>query len=94
MWACCSFQEYLAACHLTNDDFPYAMADLLRTDPERWREVLLLSAAYAARGNKDLPIWALVNELCPAALRPTAAAPEAWGALRAGQVLAWPLANI
>ena len=82
-----SFQEYLAACHLANDDFPEQVATLARNDPTRWREVALLAGAHAARGNKGLPTWALVDELCPVDLPAEPDAPDAWGALLAGQVL-------
>ena len=89
-----SFQEYLAACHLTDDEFPDRLAELARADVNRWREVALLAGAKAARGS-SLSAWALAESLCPVPPQdsppaPTAAATEAdhWGALLAGQVLA------
>jgi len=59
-----TFQEYLAACHLTDqDDYPDNLAELTRQTPERWREVLLLAAAHAS--NVAPMIWALTDALCP-----------------------------
>ena len=83
-----SFQEYLAACHLTDDDFPEKLADLARSDPDRWREVVLLAAGKSA-GGADFAVWALAETLCPqdvAACDKSQA--HCWGALLAGQVLA------
>jgi formylglycine-generating enzyme required for sulfatase activity len=59
-----TFQEYLAACHLTRqDDFAGETARLVRSDPNRWREVALLAGAKAATG-MAAAIWLLVDELC------------------------------
>ncbi|EXI72131.1 MAG TPA: SUMF1/EgtB/PvdO family nonheme iron enzyme [Candidatus Accumulibacter phosphatis] len=85
-----SFQEYLAACHLARFKFPDELSRLARADPNRWREVALLSAA----GFRNAPgsIWELVEALCTRNADPAPSAPEAdsgsqWGALLAGQVL-------
>jgi formylglycine-generating enzyme required for sulfatase activity len=82
-----SFQEYLAACHLTDDDFPDKLAELARNDPNRWREVVLLAGAKAARGS-SLNAWGLAATLCPASPvdlpLPT---PDQWAGLLAGRVL-------
>jgi formylglycine-generating enzyme required for sulfatase activity len=82
-----SFQEYLAACHLTDDEFPDKLAELARDEPGRWREVALLAGAKAARGS-SLSTWALAETLCP--LPPPdgpAPAVDHWGGLLAGRVL-------
>lgn len=83
-----SFQEYLAACHLTDDDFPEKLADLARNDPERWREVVLLAAGKSA-GGADFTVWALAETLCPLDVDACdKSLAHCWGALLAGQVLA------
>ncbi len=89
-----TFQEYLAACHLTDDDFPDQLATSARHDPQRWREVVRLAAAKAGRGSAA-SVWLLAETLCPKDVdgdpQDTALAlaeADAWGALLAGQVLA------
>jgi len=89
-----TFQEYLAACHLTEDDFPEGLAELARTEPNRWREAALLAAAKVSRGTAK-SVWDLVEALCNEDPTPWSAnfslppPPEAdlWGALLAGQAL-------
>ena len=82
-----TFQEYLAACHLTDHDFPDLLADLARRDPGRWREVALLAAAKATRGTASV-IWLLVDALCfrePDDFQNDVE--DSWGAYLAGQAL-------
>ena len=45
-----TFQEYMAACYLTDHDYPERLAGLVREDANRWREATLLAAAKAAKG--------------------------------------------
>ena len=84
-----TLQEYLAACHLTErDDFPDNIADLLRADPTRWREVTLLAGAKAVRDAVSYA-WLLTDVLCPEAPPNQRRADEGgyWGALLTAQVL-------
>ena len=83
-----TFQEYLAACYLTDVGFPDDLAALLRAEPNRWREVTLLAGAKAVRGT-TAAAWSLAEALCYEA-PPAQPLPEDagyWGALLAGQVL-------
>ena len=60
-----SFQEYLAACRLSNQsDFGKALLQRLRRDPKWWREVLLLGAGRAKRGGES-HVVSLLNEVLP-----------------------------
>jgi formylglycine-generating enzyme required for sulfatase activity len=85
-----TFQEYLAACHLTDFGFPDDAAELLATDPQRWREAVLLAGAKASRGTASAA-WNLAEALChaqpPNKTRKKMPEPECWGALLAAQTL-------
>jgi sulfatase-modifying factor enzyme 1 len=83
-----TFQEYLAACYLTDIGFPDELADLLRAEPNRWREVVLLASAKAARGTASAA-WNLAEAVCfrEAPQQPMQEMSGYWGALLAAQVL-------
>jgi len=57
-----TFQEYLAAYYLTDQDFPDNISGLVLGDSERWREVALLAGAKAGRGSIN-NVWSLVEAL-------------------------------
>lgn len=82
-----TFQEYLAACHLTDDDYPHKIAALVRSEPNRWREVALLACAKAY-GGATSTIWNLIDELCHCDEDADSMTLEqAWGAHLAGESL-------
>ena len=82
------FQEYLAACYLTDHEYPDKVASLARKDPAHWQEVALLAGAKSA-GGSDFALWALVDALCYQDLAEDEpqCAQDGWGALLAGQIL-------
>ncbi len=82
-----TFQEYLAACFLTDYNYPEKLVELFRDEPERWREVALLAGAKAARGSVST-IWTLIEELClSTSTADELDVPDAWSAHLAGQAL-------
>ncbi|PJI37869.1 MAG: hypothetical protein CTR54_22815 [Rhizobium sp.] len=82
-----SFQEYLAACDLTDDDYPEKLAQLTLADPNRWREVALLAGAKAARGSAAT-LWLLAEALCFRESDDSAATiDDVWGAQIAAQAM-------
>jgi len=85
-----TFQEYLAACYLNRDCYPDKVAELARTEPDRWREVTLLAGLRAAE-NTESPLWELADALCqtnpPAGELAQEHLADLWGAQLAGQGL-------
>ncbi|MFY9261729.1 MAG: SUMF1/EgtB/PvdO family nonheme iron enzyme [Gallionella sp.] len=82
-----SFQEYLAACYLTENDFPDTLAKLFRADTNRWREVVLLAGAKVARELLSLNVWTLSETLCLNDPTEQDDEKDHYGALLAGCVL-------
>ena len=85
-----SFQEYLAACHLATHDYPRRIAGLALDDPDRWREVVLLTAAHISRGGElDYAVWPLVGALSRSGARTSRLSRrDAWGIYLGAEVLA------
>ena len=82
-----TFQEYLAACYLTDHGYPERVSELVRADLDRWREVALLAGAKATRGGA-FALWSLVECLCPNETDESDdLIPDSRGALLAGQAL-------
>jgi formylglycine-generating enzyme required for sulfatase activity len=81
-----TFQEYLAACYLTDHGYPDEIAKITREDANRWREVCLLAGAKATRGGA-FALWPLVDALCPQSPHDKADNDDFWGALLAGQAI-------
>jgi formylglycine-generating enzyme required for sulfatase activity/energy-coupling factor transporter ATP-binding protein EcfA2 len=82
-----TFQEYLAACYLVDEDFPFLLEQRLREDDGRWREACLLAAAKAVAGTKSA-IWNLVSGFCRSHAPPTTPEPSDWYVtLRAAEAL-------
>ena len=79
-----TFQEYLAACHLSRQrDFVSAAVKLAAT-ASFWREVILLAVGIQVQDGRDEPLL-LVDELCPKT--PPASDADWRQAWLAGQVL-------
>ncbi|MEI7833497.1 MAG: SUMF1/EgtB/PvdO family nonheme iron enzyme [bacterium] len=75
-----SLQEYLAACYMADRDDPDALAEIVLSEPNRWREVALLAGAIKG-------VWSLADALCPDTVDtyPCGKEPrDAWGALIGG----------
>src|SRR6185436_15050261 len=86
-----TFQEYMAACHLSLSEggFPGTIAELARTDPDRWREVVLLTGGQVSLGGATYSLWGLVDQLCWREPTDPAITPaDVWGAHLAGLALA------
>jgi formylglycine-generating enzyme required for sulfatase activity len=80
-----TFQEYLAARYLTEEDYPKKLVELACRDPLRWREVALLAGAKAAHGT-SAALWLLVDALCYRS-NDEWSEEASWGAHLAGQLV-------
>lgn len=70
------------------DEWPELAAYLGRSDPDRWRDVVLLAGGIKA-AKEPGPVWRLVDALTPdQALAERLTPEDAWGLRLAGEVLA------
>lgn len=61
-----TFQEFMAACHLVGmKDYPAEAGKLINSDFDRWHNVFILAAAYAARTHRMGQAISSINALCP-----------------------------
>ncbi len=81
-----TFQEFLAACYVTDKRAPDDLATLVRNDRDWWREVYLLAVGHV----KGWQAVSILNALCPAGYRDGAplADAEAFAAALAAQAAA------
>lgn len=97
-----SFQEYLVAAYLRREEqemyerfadadcfeWPELAAHLGRSDPDRWREVVLLAGGIKA-SKEPGPVWRLVDALFPGAEdAEELVSSDAWGLRLAAEILA------
>jgi formylglycine-generating enzyme required for sulfatase activity len=104
-----SFQEFLAASHLAQEEpelfnrfhgfedpqrqhWPLLAAWLGRSDPDRWREVVLLAGGYYAQTDPR-SVWELVDALSPQPQSGVETTEAAWGLRLAGEILAESLSR-
>ncbi|MCL6591481.1 MAG: formylglycine-generating enzyme family protein [Firmicutes bacterium] len=72
--------------YLAKKDYPRLLAKLVRQEPNRWREAVLLAGAKAAE--MPFALWGLVEALLAKPLPNENALAGDWGALIAGQLIA------
>jgi predicted NACHT family NTPase len=80
------FQEFLAASHLAETDYPEMAVSLFMQRPEKWREVIVLTGGIASRGG-SFAVVVLANELCAKEPDSKSSTKEAWGAFAASLIL-------
>jgi formylglycine-generating enzyme required for sulfatase activity/tRNA A37 threonylcarbamoyladenosine biosynthesis protein TsaE len=83
-----SFQEFLSACYwLGMEDYPGESVRLVCADWDRWREVFVLAAGYAARTKRLGQAIAAVNALLPQSCKGQFPPESLQASLLAGQSL-------
>jgi formylglycine-generating enzyme required for sulfatase activity len=82
-----TFQEYLAACYITEHDYPDSLVELFVEDPAHWREVALLAIAKASRGT-SASILFTAQAACPHNTGEAASTEDLRSSILAGHALA------